>query len=189
MMQSELPSAYHKVEYLESSGTQRISTHIAFARPAIASVELVGYVKSGSGSVMYGFGPTLASWIGFAKGEDQFRCGDASTAIFPKNIITAGQRGKFITEWPLTGGTTCTCNGFTAYELAGTDNKQSFELFAAYNGYGALMRLYGVRLTMPNGSYNFIPCVRKSDSKPGMYDTLTKTFYTNTGTGEFIVPN
>lgn len=35
---------------------------------------------------------------------------------------------------------------------------------------------------------NFIPCVRKSDSKPGMYDTVTKTFFTNAGTGEFIVP-
>lgn len=34
----------------------------------------------------------------------------------------------------------------------------------------------------------FIPCVRKSDSKPGMYDTVTKTFYTNAGSGEFIVP-
>lgn len=36
---------------------------------------------------------------------------------------------------------------------------------------------------------NLAPCVRKSDSKPGMYDTVTKTFYTNAGTGEFIVPN
>jgi hypothetical protein len=36
---------------------------------------------------------------------------------------------------------------------------------------------------------NLIPCVRKSDSKPGMYDTVSKTFYTNAGSGEFIVPN
>lgn len=35
---------------------------------------------------------------------------------------------------------------------------------------------------------DFIPCVRKSDSKPGMYDTVTKQFFTNTGSGEFIVP-
>ena len=33
-----------------------------------------------------------------------------------------------------------------------------------------------------------LPCVRKSDSKPGMYDTVSKTFYTNAGSGEFIVP-
>ena len=51
------------------------------------------------------------------------------------------------------------------------------------------MRLYGLKMRT-NGVpiRNFIPCVRKADSKPGMYDTVTKTFYTNAGTGEFIVP-
>lgn len=33
---------------------------------------------------------------------------------------------------------------------------------------------------------DFIPCRRKSDNKPGMYDTVTQTFFTNQGTGEFI---
>lgn len=34
---------------------------------------------------------------------------------------------------------------------------------------------------------NFIPCYRKSDDEPGMYDTVSKTFYTNSGTGTFLV--
>ena len=33
---------------------------------------------------------------------------------------------------------------------------------------------------------NFIPCYRKSDEKPGMYDTVRKIFLTNQGIGEFI---
>lgn len=33
--------------------------------------------------------------------------------------------------------------------------------------------------------YNFVPCVRKSDSVIGMYDTVTETFFTNIGTGDF----
>lgn len=36
---------------------------------------------------------------------------------------------------------------------------------------------------------NFIPCYRKSDNEPGMYDTITGTFYTNSGTGTFTVGN
>ena len=36
---------------------------------------------------------------------------------------------------------------------------------------------------------NFIPCYRKSDSEPGMYDTVTKQFFTNAGTGTFLVGN
>ena len=43
---------------------------------------------------------------------------------------------------------------------------------------------------------NFIHCIRKSDSKPGLYDLcksicpLTGTpFYINAGTGEFVTPS
>ena len=33
---------------------------------------------------------------------------------------------------------------------------------------------------------NFVPCYRKSDNIIGMYDTITRTFYTNKGTDTFI---
>ena len=37
---------------------------------------------------------------------------------------------------------------------------------------------------------SFYPVYRKSDSKPGMYDIVNGVFYTNQGTGEFLVgPN
>lgn len=36
---------------------------------------------------------------------------------------------------------------------------------------------------------NFIPCYRKSDNEPGMYDTVNNVFYTNAGTGTFIIGN
>ena len=32
---------------------------------------------------------------------------------------------------------------------------------------------------------DYIPVIRNSDNKPGMYDRVTKTFFTNQGTGEF----
>lgn len=34
---------------------------------------------------------------------------------------------------------------------------------------------------------HLVPCYRKSDNKPGMYDLINDVFYTNAGTGEFIV--
>ena len=38
--------------------------------------------------------------------------------------------------------------------------------------------------------YDFIPCYRKSDNVAGMYDLVSEQFFTNVGTGEFIVgPN
>ena len=33
---------------------------------------------------------------------------------------------------------------------------------------------------------DFVPCYRKSDGEIGMYDTVSKTFYTNAGTGTFL---
>lgn len=35
---------------------------------------------------------------------------------------------------------------------------------------------------------DYIPCYRKSDSKPGLYDIVNKKFYTNAGSGEFSFP-
>ncbi len=34
---------------------------------------------------------------------------------------------------------------------------------------------------------DYIPCYRKTDNKPGMYDLVSNTFYTNSGSGEFTV--
>ena len=33
---------------------------------------------------------------------------------------------------------------------------------------------------------DFIPCIRKQDNKPGLYDIVNNVFYTNQGTGEFL---
>ena len=35
---------------------------------------------------------------------------------------------------------------------------------------------------------DFVPCFRKSDNEIGMYDLVGKQFYTNAGTGEFLIP-
>ena len=32
----------------------------------------------------------------------------------------------------------------------------------------------------------FIPSLRVSDNKPGLYDTVNNEFYVNQGTGEFL---
>lgn len=34
---------------------------------------------------------------------------------------------------------------------------------------------------------DYVPCYRKADNKPGMYDLISQSFLTNQGTGEFLV--
>ena len=49
------------------------------------------------------------------------------------------------------------------------------------------MRLYNWYVQEDGVTMRYIvPCYRKSDNKPGVYDIITSTFYTNAGTGEFI---
>lgn len=36
--------------------------------------------------------------------------------------------------------------------------------------------------------FDFIPCVRKADDEIGVYDLIGKQFYSNSGTGEFLIP-
>lgn len=47
-------------------------------------------------------------------------------------------------------------------------------------------KLYGVKCWLEESViHNLIPALRKSDSKPGMYDLVTGQFFVNQGTGEF----
>lgn len=54
---------------------------------------------------------------------------------------------------------------------------------------GAL-RIYGAKIWIGGVlAGEFVPCVRKSDDEPGMYDLVTETFFTNAGNDAFSVPS
>lgn len=59
------------------------------------------------------------------------------------------------------------------------------DLTSAYNN--GTMRIYSC--TIMDGEEivsNLVPCVRKSDEVAGMYDTVSRRFITNSGTGSFV---
>ena len=111
--------------------------------------------------------------------------------ISPKNKIYDGNVHTIVgTE---SGTWTYDNNMVLANAPIDTQNKVSITLFRMRysNGtlYGeAVSRLYSFEYTR-NGETicNLIPCYRKSDSEPGMYDLVTGTFFTNAGTGAFTV--
>jgi len=64
-----------------------------------------------------------------------------------------------------------------------------FKSMANTNGYtfsSLASRFYYVELDNGTTKRNFIPARRNSDGVLGMYDTVSNTFFTNDGTGEFI---
>lgn len=72
-----------------------------------------------------------------------------------------------------------------------TINETTFLLFNIYQNIqsnSGKMRFFSFVLYDNNEEVlNLFPCYRKSDGKPGMYDIVNRRFYTNDGTGEFIV--
>lgn len=62
-------------------------------------------------------------------------------------------------------------------------------LFSWGNNYYYKGRIYGCKIWKSNVlKRDFKPCVRKYDGKPGLFDFVTNTFYTNSGSGEFSYP-
>jgi hypothetical protein len=86
-------------------------------------------------------------------------------------------------------------NGVT-YSLANAsfrkDEQNPIYLFATSGYYESLYnskgRIYYVKIYVDseNLSFNGIPARRDSDGELGLYDTVTNTFFTNAGSGEFI---
>jgi len=78
-------------------------------------------------------------------------------------------------------------NSSTAYS-SGTDISPVllFRLSDRYKGRNIKFFKYNL---LENNILKFylIPCYRISDNKPGMYDLVNGAFYTNAGTGEFIL--
>ena len=84
----------------------------------------------------------------------------------------------------------------TSYTQAAFDCNLNYYLFArndylnsTYSVTYAKMKIYQCKIYASGVLVrNYIPVIRNSDNKPGMYDVLNKTFYVNSGTGEFVVP-
>lgn len=56
------------------------------------------------------------------------------------------------------------------------------------DNWGCVGKLYYFKIFDSNNTLvrSFIPVIRKSDKKPGMFDLVEQKFYTNQGTGEFL---
>ena len=190
-----LPTGYREVEYLESTGTQWIDSNVSIAAKTNMKCKVIWTNISGSYPMLYG------AWNIFAL-----------SSMPSKKLCIAS--GGYSGNNPWSSGPTIdanilytiehlpnklTING-TAYTIpnaaaSNNANDRHVLLFAASNSGNtpynwstyAKARVYYFKLYNDATIVrNFVPCVRVSDSKPGLYDTVNSTFYTNSGTGEFI---
>lgn len=188
----DLPPGYKRVEYLQSSGTQYMSSGVIPADDLDITIDLSvtgpaltanrNYVIGMSGgSFRIAFSFSTASYYGWGNGGQS---NEPLSIDTERHIITMDR-----TAFKVDGVTV-----FVPYShefLTTTFNPYLF----ARNATGSAaditngVRVYRVTIKKSGTVVrNFIPCVRGSDSKPGLYDTVSKTLFTNLGTGEFITP-
>lgn len=184
-----LPSEYQEVRYLESTGTQYIDTGVSI-NTATDSVELDFQNKEDrlykwlfgehDNAARFGLGSgDGADKRNVAYGATTYKVKD-SQQYNAKHTFVANEDGAFIDGAKVTG--------FASFSSASTIYLFSLNL----NGgdYATKAKIWNYKHKR-GGSLvrNLVPCYRKSDNKPGMYDLASKAFFTNAGTGEFVVGN
>ena len=185
-----LPDEYQEVEYIESTGTQYIDTGILVdsntLTDGIVTESKIAYTTN-SGQANYknqtpyyfigvysdntfysGLGPTYTRGSSFQNDnkEHVFRLDSLNKTFSIDNQV--------VTQYNI-----------SRYTGTYIDNIHLFNV-STTNTYYTREKLYYTKI-WSNGELvrNLIPCYRKNDNVIGLYDMVSKTFFTNARTGTF----
>ena len=205
---SLLPEGYTQVEYIESSGRQRIDTGVNPAGKAIGVDATFKFNRIVNdrwlfGDIYWNSVKGLSTYeIGIYNNYFIFEMTDPSGNILIHSEIPAdtekhnlkfnitGQRGSFDGE-PLTyldtinenGNIIDSCN-YTLYLFARNGNISGNYYFAVK------ARIYEFKIYDSAELIRYyIPCINNSTGKAGLYDFITGAFYGNIGSGDFTYGN
>ena len=182
---SRLPSEYQEVEYIESTGTQYIDTGVNGT--AIGTYEIK-------------FNPLDTK----ARDFEQYFAGDkdfptTSKLYVNSSVVEQGRDGKDTVLFSLgnvahTVSVTDTAilvdDVIVEYYTPGAWGTLTYYIFNSHGEPNLMssMRLYYLKMYSDGILVrDYIPCYRKSDNVAGLYDLVNSTFYTNIGTGTFLV--
>ena len=183
--ESQLPSGYTQLEYIESSGAQYIDTGL---KPTQDYSMTIKCQSTGTTSNTYAGCDTNWKNTGFFIGVEVFEFGNAGMASIQNHgedpiVLTLDKTGGYkdgVKTWNNTSTATFqTVSNLTLFALNRNGTIREYLTGKIYyctiSDNGTLVR-------------NFIPC-KNPDGVIGMYDTVGQQFYANAGTGNFTAPN
>ena len=187
---SRLPSDYQEVEYLESTGTQYIDTGVK-GKTGLKASGAIMLTASQTCIALGCYSPQRCYMLSFNSNVPRYGYVDWYTAIA---AVTVNEKYNFEVSFEKSAQY-LKLNGTTVISSANaTTFTNNYNIFAfAYSDGGsagdfAKCRFYSLNL-YDNGTLirEFVPCYRKSNNVAGFYDLLNDAFYTNQGTGSFVV--
>ena len=189
--ETKLPPDYKSVVYLESTGTQYIETGFTpdvnsamYIRLSVTDDRIknnwCGVVLAGS-----------AGWfrVGGSKKSEEDLVADFSAGSYQGCYIPYDNEYH---DYYISNGLQKIDQNEAYNKITGFNAKMlTVWLFIGHKNYnGTLAGKQRIQLCRlyDNGvlAHDFVPCVRVTDSKPGMYDTVTQQFFVNAGSGEFV---
>ena len=191
-----LPAEYQEVEYLEATGTQAFFTDVPIQDGL--TVDSVQTIASGNDSYLFGGHSGKGfqccfngSWVNNIQSAyaGYYEWGSPVTmdnttiyhiVLTQENGIQTGYKNDVQVLNGTKSTTSDTSAGAAAALFAQRGSNGAISLFYKGKVY-SLKVLKGAELLA-----NYVPCYRKEDFKPGMYDLVTGNFYINQGTGEFL---
>lgn len=196
-----LPSGYRQLEYIESTGTQWIDTDITLGghnMDVFWSIDCQ-YTGMNTGEWQMAIAnftnsPRSYPAIAYMNQTIRYQTGDTMTNVYDGVSLQPTQRHTYGIDFK-TGKLYYDHAVISTIPVQPTLNStnDTTTLFARYDAkvsnpvrFFAYLKLYFVTLTVSYFNHLFVPALRLSDSKPGLYDIANSQFYTNRGTGEFL---
>lgn len=195
-MELRLPSEYQEVEYIESTGTQYIDTGVTLGTNDFTILFNFEQTKRTSGEQ-----PITSIWTSDYNYWNLFiRSVSSDESVLDvytsahhmlstevnlneKYTVSLTRNGN---SWELTQGDSTISWTYSPSKINNTTLKL-FKRGDLSTSHSTKIKMYSFKMAISNTkTLNLIPCYRKSDGEIGMYDTVTKTFYTNSGTDIFL---
>jgi hypothetical protein len=188
---SRLPKEYQEVEYLESTGTQYIETPILGNDGTNVQIDFQ-FTQYRQASCLFGsyINNPYTRWYFYWSSESVWNFGHGAD----KNVTISNPYDRHIVEY-LTREEKCVKidSNIVKNFSSNTNTELGLKLFWCHNdretgvNHPCFAKIFSFKATTETAEYDFIPCYRISDRVAGMYDIVNDVFYTNAGTGEFLV--
>lgn len=180
VMKYNIPSEYQRVEYIEATGTQYINTDII---PSNHMIE-VKYSTDEYVDDSHLFGTALSwQWFHFTLHQNKYKFGLSGTQVtglewsagIKTLLFNYGDNHEVIQD----GVVFSSGKDIYSTESVTLCRRNVTKFYGKYYYFNITDRTTGALVR------NMIPCYRKADGVVGMYDTVSKQFFVNLGTGEF----
>lgn len=202
-----LPTGYTQIEYIEATGTQYIDLRLAIDRNMTVVID-AAFRSTQNWSALYGVTDNIAKFrhnillitrdsgpaYEFTYQDGQMAVASLGSYVAGRHkfkAVKSGDHYTFYIDDAAQGSTiynngTVTGTSYYAYLFASHDVTSSSNTAQIK----ARARIYEATISGANGVVyrHMLPAIRNSDGAPGMYDEQYDVFYTNAGTGTFVLP-